>query len=164
MYRFVGDELQVLLVHPGGPFWKNKDEAAWFVPKGEINPGEDDFRAAQREFTEETGLTAVPPFLPLGEITQKSGKQVVAWAFQGDCDPGSICSNTFEMEWPPHSGKKAEFPEVDRAAFYSVGAAREKMIPAEYEFVIRLERALDESPTKSAANPTSAKLTGTKSK
>ena len=163
MYRFAEGELQVLLVHPGGPFWKKKDKGAWFVPKGEINPGEEDLPAAKREFTEETGVTPVPPFFPLGEITQKSGKKVVVWAFKGDCDPGSICSNTFEMEWPPRSGKKTSFPEVDRAAFYSAAAARDKMIAAEYEFVIRLQRALNESTNENSTHLTSEKLTGTKS-
>jgi predicted NUDIX family NTP pyrophosphohydrolase len=163
MYRFVERELQVLLVHPGGPLWKKKDKGAWFVPKGEINPDEEDLAAAQREFTEETGLTPAPRFLPLGEITQKSGKKVVAWAFKGDCDPGSICSNTFEMEWPPRSGKKTVFPEVDRAAFYNTTAARDKMIPAEYEFVIRLERVLSDSANNNSTHLASEKLTGTKS-
>lgn len=145
MYRFNKGELQVLLVHPGGPFWQNKDEGAWFVPKGEINVGEQDFEAAQREFTEETGIVAKGDFIQLGEVTHKSGKRVVAWAFEGDCEPGSICSNTFEMEWPPRSGKRMQFPEVDRAEFYETAAAKNKMIAAEFEFVMRLQGILRES-------------------
>ncbi len=138
MYRMRGGEIEVLLVHPGGPFWAKKDVGAWFVPKGEAKPDEDLFSAAKREFTEETGLRAEGKFLELGSVKHKSGKMVTAWAFEGDCDTASIKSNTFTMEWPPRSGKRKEFPEVDRAAFYTVEAAREKMHPAEFEFVTRL--------------------------
>lgn len=138
MYRNRDGRLEVLLVHLGGPFWKNKDAGAWFVPKGEINPGEEELAAAQRELQEETGLIAAGKFLPLGTVKHKSGKKVVAWAFGGDCDPGAIKSNTFEMEWPPKSGKMARFPEIDRADFFTVEAAREKMHAAELEFVTRL--------------------------
>jgi predicted NUDIX family NTP pyrophosphohydrolase len=142
MYRKRNAQLEVLLVHLGGPFWKNKDGGAWFVPKGEINPGEAELDAAQREFQEETGLTAKGEFIPLGSVKHKSGKTVVAWAFAGDCDPAHLKSNTFEMEWPPKSGKKATFPEIDRADFFTVGAARDKMHPAEFEFLARLEEKL----------------------
>jgi predicted NUDIX family NTP pyrophosphohydrolase len=140
MYRIRNGLLEVLLVHPGGPFWVKKDDGAWFVPKGEVEPGEDEMAAAKREFVEETGI--VPPegpFIPLGRVKHKSGKVVVAWAFAGDCDPGAIRSNTFAMEWPPRSGRQQEFPEVDRAAFYTVEEARVKMHPAEFELLTRLE-------------------------
>ncbi|MHB8541481.1 MAG: NUDIX domain-containing protein [Candidatus Acidiferrales bacterium] len=138
MYRVRGGKIEVLLVHPGGPFWAKKDTGAWFIPKGEVNPGEDLFAAAKREFAEETGLKAAGKFLELGSIRLKSGKTVTAWAFEGDCDPASIKSNTFSIEWPPRSGKQQKFPEVDRAAFYTIDAAKKKMHPAESEFLTRL--------------------------
>ena len=142
MYRKRSGRLEVLLVHLGGPFWKKKERGAWFVPKGEINPGEEQLDAAQREFQEETGLVPSGHFLSLGSVKHKSDKTVVAWAFEGDCDPVSLKSNTFEMEWPPKSGKRAQFPEIDRAGFFTREAAREKMHPAEFEFVGRLEGIL----------------------
>ncbi len=139
MYRIRDGVLEVLLVHPGGPFWTRKDAGGWFVPKGEVAPGEDDAAAAIREFTEETGLKPHGPYLTLGAVRHKSGKMVTAWAFEGDCDPSTLVSNTFSMEWPPHSGKQREFPEIDRAAFFSVKLAQQKMHPAEFEFVSRLD-------------------------
>ncbi|MDP9337922.1 MAG: NUDIX domain-containing protein [Acidobacteriota bacterium] len=142
MYRKREGQVQVLLVHPGGPLWKNKDGGAWFVPKGEINPGEQELAAAQREFQEETGLVATGEFLSLGTVKHKSGKKVAAWAFEGDCDPAAIKSNTFEMEWPPKSGKMARFPEIDRADFFTLEGAQEKMHVAEFEFVTRLAEQL----------------------
>lgn len=143
MYRHRSGELEVLLVHLGGPFWTKKDAGAWFVPKGEVNPGENELAAAKREFAEETGLQlASEELLALGTVTHKSGKKVFAWAFQGDCDPARVRSNTFEMEWPPRSGKQREFPEIDRAGFFTVAAAREKMHPSEFEFLLRLEKLL----------------------
>ncbi len=144
MYRKRNQQLEVLLVHLGGPFWAKKDAGAWFVPKGEVNPGEDELSAAKREFAEETGLAPAENLLPLGSVKHKSGKKVSAWAFEGDCDPAALRSNTFQMEWPPHSGKTREFPEIDRAAFFTVEGAREKMHPAEFEFVSRLVKALSE--------------------
>jgi predicted NUDIX family NTP pyrophosphohydrolase len=138
MYRMRDGQYEVLLVHLGGPFWAKKDAGAWFIPKGEVNPGEDELAAAQREFEEETGLRPGPEFLPLGSVKHKSGKKVTAWAFAGDCDPASLRSNTFQMEWPPRSGKTKEFPEIDRAAFFLVEAARDKMHPTELDFVPRL--------------------------
>lgn len=137
MYR-QRSQLEVLLVHLGGPFWKKKDGGAWFIPKGEINPGEDQLAAAKREFEEETGLTPAGTFLSLGQVKHKGGKIVVAWAFEGDCEPSSLRSNTFQMEWPPRSGKTQEFSEIDRAAFFSMNAAREKMHPTEFPFLTRL--------------------------
>jgi predicted NUDIX family NTP pyrophosphohydrolase len=149
MYRICGGALEVLLVHLGGPFWAKKDKGAWFLPKGEIAPGEDELSAARREFKEETGFklaspTGGPagPFLALGSVKQKGGKVVTAWAFEGDCDPSALKSNTFTMEWPPRSGKQREFPEVDRAAFFTLDAARDKIHPAEFELLERLQAVL----------------------
>jgi len=132
------NSVEILLAHPGGPFWKNKDDGAWTIPKGEVTPGEDLLMAAIREFTEETALTPAPPFVPLGEIKHKSGKIVHAWAFQGDCDPAEIRSNTFELEWPPKSGRIQEFPEIDRAKFYDLAAARQKILASELPLLDRL--------------------------
>lgn len=142
MYRGTGGALEVLLVHPGGPFWANKDDGAWFIPKGEVGAGEDELEAARREFFEETGLRAEGEFLPLGTVRQKSGKIVTAWAFRGDCHPATLKSNTFTIEWPPGSGKKREFPEVDRAGFFSVEDAKKKIHPVEWELVERLVKTL----------------------
>jgi predicted NUDIX family NTP pyrophosphohydrolase len=142
MYRKGSPQLEVLLVHLGGPFWAKKDAGAWFIPKGEVNPGEDELSAAKREFEEETGLRPDGAFLALGSVKHKSGKKVTAWAFQGDCDPASLRSNTFQMEWPPRSGKTREFLEIDRAAFFTIQAAREKMHAAEFEFLSRLAEVL----------------------
>ena len=138
MYRKRSGQLEVLLVHLGGPFWMKKDAGAWFIPKGEINPGEEHLAAAKREFEEETGLRTEGTFLSLGQVNHKSGKMVHAWAFEGDCEPSLLRSNMFQMEWPPRSGKTQEFPEIDRAAFFSIEAAREKMHPAEFPFLTRL--------------------------
>ena len=139
MYRVRNNELEVLIVHLGGPFWAKKDAGAWFIPKGEIEPGEDEFAAAKREFREETSIEPRGDFIALGTVKHKGGKVVYAWAFEGDCEPSSIRSNTFTMEWPPRSGKRQEFPEVDSAQFVSVEQARAKMSPAEFELVERLK-------------------------
>jgi predicted NUDIX family NTP pyrophosphohydrolase len=144
MYRIRGGALEVLLVHPGGPFWIRKDAGAWFIPKGEVAPGESDAAAATREFREETGLEPHGPFLALGSVQHKAGKIVTAWAFEGNCDPAGLTSNKFSMEWPPHSGKRREFPEIDRAEFFTVKAAKQKMHAAEFEFVSRLKTLLSE--------------------
>jgi len=119
MYRHRGGILQVFLVHPGGPYWAKKDLGSWSIPKGEFTPDEDPLEAAKREFEEETGFSASGPFSPLTPIKQPSGKIVQAWAFEGDGDPSAIKSNTFSMEWPPRSGKYQEFPEVDRAGWFT---------------------------------------------
>jgi predicted NUDIX family NTP pyrophosphohydrolase len=142
LFRIRSGRLEVLLVHLGGPFWSKKDDGAWFVPKGEILPGENELAAAQREFKEETGFDSQGPFIPLGTVKQKSGKTVAAWAFEGDCGPSKLKSNTFQMEWPPRSGKQREFSEVDRAAFFTLDAAREKIHPAEAPFLTRLAESL----------------------
>jgi predicted NUDIX family NTP pyrophosphohydrolase len=133
-----GDE--VLLVHPGGPFWAKKDAGAWSIPKGEYEDGDDPRACALREFQEELG-TALPEgteLVDLGTVRQKSGKVITAFAAEGDLDTETITSNTFEIEWPPRSGRTQEFPEVDRAAWFSIAEAREKLNPAQAEFLVRL--------------------------
>ncbi|PQO33405.1 NUDIX hydrolase [Blastopirellula marina] len=131
MVRWHNDQCQVLLGHPGGPYFQKKDAGVWSIPKGEPEEGEDYLHAAQREFHEETGLTAVGPFTELTPIQQKGGKTVHAWAFKGDCDPAALTSNTFAMEWPPKSGRQVEFPEIDRAEFFDLPVARQKINPAQ---------------------------------
>jgi len=131
LYRWRADQLEFLLVHPGGPFWKSKDAAAWSIPKGELLEAEEPLAAAQREFAEELGFAPAPPFLELTPVRQKSGKVVCAWAVEGDCDPQRIRSNHFALEWPPGSGKLQEFPEIDRAGFFSLEQARVKIHPAQ---------------------------------
>ncbi len=143
MYRLVDGVLQVLLVHPGGPFFARKDAGAWTIPKGVPDPSEELLECARREFREETGFDPGPgPFLPLGEVKQKGGKTVHAWAFAGDCDPGKLTSNTFKVQWPPRSGKWASFPEVDRAAIFGIDEAREKIIAAQAGFLGRLREVI----------------------
>ena len=134
MYRRASLKLEVLLVHPGGPFWQKRDLGVWTIPKGLAEPGEDLFRTACREFTEETSLTPIAPFLELPEIRQSS-KRVKAWAFEGDCDPAHLRSNTFEMEWPPKSGKIKVFPEVDRADWFLIDAAKRYILKAQIPFL-----------------------------
>jgi predicted NUDIX family NTP pyrophosphohydrolase len=139
LHRRLGDSLEVLLVHPGGPAWARRDRGAWSIPKGEYEPGEEPFAAAQREFEEELG-TAPPAgqALDLGEIRQKSGKWVRAWALRGDLDATSITSNTFLFQWPPRSGTWIEIPEVDRAEWFELDLAREKINPAQAALIDRL--------------------------
>jgi predicted NUDIX family NTP pyrophosphohydrolase len=124
MFRRSAGGLEVFLVHPGGPLWANKDRGAWTVPKGEYEPDEPPLDAARREFEEETGFAATGEFLDLGTIRQKSGKLVTAWAFEGDCDPANLTSNTCKIEWPPRSGRHLEIPEVDRGRWFSLEQAR----------------------------------------
>jgi predicted NUDIX family NTP pyrophosphohydrolase len=140
MFRVRDKALQVLLAHPGGPFWKNKDAGAWTIPKGEIAGGEEPLDTARREFQEEIGIAPDGPFHSLSSIKQKAGKVVHAWAFEGDCDPLKVQSNTFEIEWPPRSGKKATFPEIDRVEFFTIPEAREKLNSAQVDFLSALER------------------------
>jgi predicted NUDIX family NTP pyrophosphohydrolase len=149
LFRRRGGRLEVLLAHPGGPFWANRDAGAWSLPKGLAEPGEDLLTAARREFSEETGLSPDGPFLALGSIRQKSGKVVHAWACEGDADPAQLTSNTMSVEWPPGSGKRVEFPEIDRCAWFEPAEARAKLNPAQAEFVDRLEAALANPPDRS---------------
>ena len=128
MYQSRGGELFVLLVHPGGPYWANKDLGAWSIPKGEYAPGDDPKLAALREFEEELGVRPGTEPVPLGEIVQKGGKHVTAFAVEGELDVATIVSNTFELEWPPRSGRRQRFPEVDRAGWFSVEEARTRIL------------------------------------
>lgn len=138
MYRWRHSELEVFLVHPGGPFWVNKDLGAWSIPKGTYLDGEDSFHAAQREFTEETGFTAEGPFMDLDTVTQAGGKLVSAWAFEGDRDPADLHSNTCTIVWPPRSQKTIEIPEVDRGDWFSIPEARRRILSAQALFLDRL--------------------------
>jgi predicted NUDIX family NTP pyrophosphohydrolase len=149
MYRSRAGHLEVLLSHPGGPFFTNKDLGAWTIPKGLVDEDEDQLAAARREFEEETGTRPEGDFVPLGEVVQKGGKTVVAWAFEGDLDPAAITSNTFKKEWPPRSGRWQTFPEVDRAAFFSIAEAKTKINPAQAQFLGRLETLLQPPPPES---------------
>jgi predicted NUDIX family NTP pyrophosphohydrolase len=138
MYRRGAQGLEVLLVHPGGPFWAKKDLGAWSIPKGEYSEGDEPLATAIREFAEETGTYPVGELRPLGEITQPGRKIVTAFALEGDFDPAALKSNTFELEWPPKSRRKATFPEVDRAEWFTLEMAREKILSGQREFISRL--------------------------
>lgn len=131
MYRRAGETVEVLLVHPGGPFWMKKDAGAWSIPKGEYADGEEPLAAATREFQEETGLEATGPYLPLRPVRQQGGKVVHAWAFEGNCRAESLKSSTFSLEWPPRSGRHREFPEVDRAGWFGLEEAKRKILPGQ---------------------------------
>lgn len=144
--RTAGAAVEVLLAHPGGPYWTRKDAGAWTLPKGEFEDGEDALACALREFQEETGCTPTGPFTPLGEVRQKSGKRVTAWAFEGDLDPALLASNLFEMEWPPRSGRLQQFPEVDRVEWFGLEDARAKLLPAQLPFLERLAQTLAAGP------------------
>jgi predicted NUDIX family NTP pyrophosphohydrolase len=145
MYRRSGAGLELLLVHPGGPFWAKKDFGAWSIPKGEHGPDENPLAVAQREFEEETGARPQGDFAPLGDVVQPGRKIVTAWAVEGDFDVAALKSNRFEMEWPPRSGRKASFPEVDRAQWFSVAEARRKILQGQRPFIDRLLAALGTS-------------------
>jgi predicted NUDIX family NTP pyrophosphohydrolase len=151
MYRIRDEQLQVLLVHPGGPFWAKKDLGVWSIPKGEIESHEDALATAKREFEEETGIKPEGEMVSLGAARHKSGKIVAAWAFAGDCDPREIRSNFFSMEWPPRSGKRQQFPEIDRAEFLTLEAAKEKIVAGEFELLQRLA-AIQRDNTPSLMN------------
>jgi predicted NUDIX family NTP pyrophosphohydrolase len=142
VYRETNGALEVLLAHPGGPFWARKDAGAWTIPKGLSETGADLLATAQREFTEETGFLAEGPFVPLAPVRQTSGKIVHAFVCRGDFDPAKLISNMFEIEWPPRSGRRREFPEVDRAAWFDLTTARDKLIAYQRPFLIELERKL----------------------
>jgi predicted NUDIX family NTP pyrophosphohydrolase len=138
-----GTGLEMLLVHPGGPFWANKDDGAWSIPKGEIDGNEDRLATARREFAEETGLSLEGPFIELGGLSQPSGKTVYVWAVRGEWEPDKLKSNTFEMEWPKKSGRLKSFPEVDRAAWFDISTARRKILRGQIGFIERLMSALE---------------------
>jgi len=143
LYRRTDRGLELLLAHPGGPFWAQRDAGAWSIPKGLVDEDEDPLAAARRELAEETGLQPAGPFLPLGEVRQKAGKQVVAWACEGDADPSTFSSNVVRAEWPSGSGRWITFPEIDRCAWFDPATARVKLNPAQAELVDRLEAALE---------------------
>ncbi len=153
LYRYRDQHLEVFLVHPGGPFWKNKDAACWSLPKGEYGQEENPFEAAKREFLEETG--SPPPegdYIPLGEIKQPGGKVVTAWALQGDCPAEAIKSNTFSMEWPPKTGRIQNFPEIDRAEWFPLSRAKTKILRGQTGFLDRLANHPRHAETDSSAD------------
>ena len=139
MYRRAGRSIEVLLVHPGGPFWRNKDTGAWSIPKGEIEPGEDPAAAAQREFREELGSATGQQLRALGEIQQRGGKRVIAFTMEGNLDASAISSNIFEIEWPPKSGRRQRFLEVDRAEWFDLDNARVKILASQQPLLDRLK-------------------------
>ncbi len=138
LFRVRAGMLEVFLVHPGGPYWQRKDAGAWSIPKGELEEGANALTTAQREFLEETGTGVSGEFAPLTPLKQPSGKLVYAWAVKGDIDASTIASNTFRMEWPPNSGRQQEFPEVDRAGWFTITAAKEKMLAGQRGFLDQL--------------------------
>lgn len=138
MYRRRDSKIEVFLVHPGGPFWAKKDLGAWSIPKGEYLDQEEPLGVAKREFEEETSFTPEGPFIELNDLKQPGGKIITAWAFEGDCDPTKLRSNTFVMEWPPRSGRRMEVPEVDRGCWYSVEDARSRLLAGQRAFLDRL--------------------------
>jgi predicted NUDIX family NTP pyrophosphohydrolase len=142
LYRMTDKQPQVFLVHPGGPFFRKKDEGAWSVPKGEYVDGEEPLTAAQREFEEETGQTIRGNFIKLQPVKQKSGKVVQAWAVEGDIDHDAIKSNLFEIEWPPKSGKSVSFPEIDRAGWFTINIAKQKVISGQLGLIEELEKLI----------------------
>jgi len=138
LFRQNGETLEVLLVHPGGPFWINKDEGSWSIPKGEFEDGEQPLDAAKREFQEETGASPEGEFIPLDSLRQPSGKLIYAWAVASEFDPSALKSNTFKLEWPPKSGKLRDFPEVDKAAWFGIEEARRKILKGQAGFLDQL--------------------------
>jgi predicted NUDIX family NTP pyrophosphohydrolase len=145
LYRKAASGIEIFLMHPGGPFWKKKDTAAWSIPKGELSDNEDEEQAARREFEEETGFTVSGELIPLKPVKQKNGKIIMAWAVEQNLDAGKIKSNLFEMEWPPKSGKFQQFPEMDRADWFSVEEARTKMFLGQSALIDDLLEKLNDS-------------------
>ncbi len=143
LHRLRGSGIEVFLVHPGGPFWATKDAGAWSIPKGEFEAGEDPLEAAKREFKEETGFAVEGNFIELTPVKQPGGKVVYAWAVMGDCEADSIKSNTFSLEWPPRSGKRKEFPEVNRAGWFTPEVAREKILKGQLVLLEELKRKIE---------------------
>lgn len=150
MYRRGNAGLEVFLVHPGGPFWAKKDHGAWSIPKGQYLEDENPLEAARREFEEETGFTSGGNFIELGDLKQPSGKIITAWAFEGDGDPNKLRSNTFQMEWPPRSGRQMEVPEIDRGAWYAVEEARSRLLNGQRPFLDRLRERVTQQPRENA--------------
>jgi predicted NUDIX family NTP pyrophosphohydrolase len=142
LYRKISDRLEVLLVHPGGPFWAKKDEGAWSIPKGEFEDDEEPFSAAKREFAEEVGSNPEGEAVPLRPVRQPSGKLIYAWVMKYNLDLANFRSNTFPMEWPPKSGRYQDFPEVDRAAWFAIEAARHKIVKGQMPFLDQLQDVL----------------------
>jgi predicted NUDIX family NTP pyrophosphohydrolase len=149
LYHFREGNLELFLVHPGGPFWARKDRAAWSIPKGEYEEGEDPLEAAKRELAEETGIQLDSPLIDLGELRQPSGKIVHAWAASQDCAPSAISSNRFTLEWPPNSDNLQEFPEIDRAAWYPTSVAKSKLHKGQVGFISKLRQMLGLPPEES---------------
>ena len=147
LFRRTNGGLELFLAHPGGPFWEGRDANAWTIPKGVVEPDEDQLAAARREFEEETGIHLDGPFIPLGSVRQKAGKTVHAWACEGDADPARVTSNTMTTEWPRGSGRRITFPEVDRCAWFDPRTARAKINAAQAELIDRLEAALGARPS-----------------
>lgn len=145
LFRRNGSVVEVLLAHPGGPFWESRDVGAWSIPKGVPDDGEDLLATAKREFSEETGLSSQEPYLELGSVRQKAGKEVFAWAFEGDADPASVTSNTMRLQWPPGSGRWITVPEIDRCEWFGLEEARQKINPAQALFLDRLVTKLEGS-------------------
>lgn len=145
LYRFREGALEFFLVHPGGPFWAKKDFGVWSIPKGEIDEGEDPLEAARREFEEETGFRPDGVFRELAPVRQRSGKVVLAWAVEGNCDPAAVRSNTFPLEWPPRSGRLVDVPEVDRAGWFDLETAKKKILEAQRALLAQMELFLQES-------------------
>ena len=150
MYRWAGADLEVLLVHPGGPYWRKRDEGSWSIPKGEIADGEDVEVAARREFMEETGVPLSGALDPLGEIRQRGGKRVIAFALEGDGDVQTIGSNTFEIEWPPKGGRMQSFPEIDRAEWFELPSAHAKIVEGQRPLLGRLAGLVKQAGTRPA--------------
>jgi predicted NUDIX family NTP pyrophosphohydrolase len=150
VYRRVRSQLEVLLVHPGGPYWRHRDDGAWSIPKGEMAAGEDSGAAARREFMEETGVALMAPLEPLGEVRQRGGKRVLAFAVEGDVDVQSIRSNSFEIEWPPRSGKMQTFPEIDRAEWFELPVAHGKILESQRPLLDRLAELAGRSGARPA--------------
>jgi predicted NUDIX family NTP pyrophosphohydrolase len=142
LYKRQGGGVEVLLAHPGGPFWARKDKGVWTIPKGVVEAGEAPLDAAIREFSEETGFSVEGEFQELGEVVQRGGKHVQGWAIEGECDPAGLKPFMFEMEWPPRSGRTAQFPEIDRVAWFTLDEAREHILPSQLPFLDRLEALL----------------------
>ena len=153
MYRFRENQLEVFLVHPGGPFWAKKDLGSWSIPKGEYAPDEEvPLEVAKREFSEETGYEADGDFTPLTPLKQPGQKIVTAWAFKGDCDASKIKSNTFKIQWPPKSGREMEFPEVDRAGWFTINTAKQKLLKGQTGFLDELCHILNYAPSETASH------------